>query len=91
MTKPLRKDDGLNLLCDGLEQGAVSSCEKQYVAGLRDSRITLGSGQPKVLLMTDELEGDPRDIVLQYHRDCQEHVQAIASVLERTSLNLAMN
>jgi hypothetical protein len=80
--KPLRDDDGLNLLCDDLEQRAASPCERKYVADLRDSRKSLGSGQRRVRIMTEELEGDLREILQNYFQDCQEHIQSINSVLK---------
>ncbi|KAL5423808.1 hypothetical protein PMIN04_003610 [Paraphaeosphaeria minitans] len=83
INRPPRGDDGLNKLCDGLEQSAVSPCEKKYVADLRDSRKSLGSGQSQVLIMTEELDDDPREILLRYYQDCHKYVQAIAWVLKR--------
>ncbi|KAF2447904.1 hypothetical protein P171DRAFT_518926 [Karstenula rhodostoma CBS 690.94] len=80
--KPPREDDGLNLLCDNLEQGAASPCEKKYVADLRDSRNSLGCGQRRVRIMTEELEGDLGNILRNYFRACQRYVQALASVLK---------
>jgi hypothetical protein len=80
--KPLRDDDGLNLLCENLEHGAASPCERKYIADLRASRKSLGCGQRTVRILTEELRGDLRDILQRYFQDCQVYFQSIASVLK---------
>ncbi|KAL1599545.1 hypothetical protein SLS60_007348 [Paraconiothyrium brasiliense] len=79
--RPRRNENSLNRLCNDLERVAASPCEKQYVADLRDSQKSLGFAQRRVRILTEEMEGDLRDTLQTYLRDCQRYVRDIGSVL----------
>ena len=79
--KRAQENDGLNVLCNSLDKVAVSKMEKQYVADLRESRKSLGSGQRRVEIIPTQLEEGLRNILQKYLKDCEEYFQKLNSVL----------